>query len=231
LKIEKGKLSMICIPIMARNTSDAVSKMASTSNVCDLMEIRLDVMDVFDLKEIINSASKPIIITYRSRKEGGEGRAPYGERMDYLREAIRLGADFVDVEYTIPLEHRRSLFENRGRTQLILSKHFRNGTPSQETLSNLFIKMAATGTDLVKIVTRARVPQDNLTVLNLIPQAERMGVRIVTFCMGPLGRMSRVASPLLGGAFTFAALERGQESASGQMTVKETKTMLEVLTQ
>lgn len=222
---------MICIPIMARNTSDAVSKMASASNVCDLMEIRLDVMEVFDLKKIIDFASKPVIMTYRSRKEGGEGRAPYGDRMDYLREAVRLGADFVDVEYTIPLEHRRSLFENRGRTKLLLSKHFRNGTPSREILTNLFRRMAATGTDLVKIVTRARVPEDNLTVLNLIPQAQRMGVDIVTFCMGPLGRMSRVVSPLLGGAFTFAALDRGQESAPGQFTVKEMKSMLEVLTQ
>jgi len=222
---------MICIPIMARNTSDAVSKMASASNVCDLMEIRLDVMEMFDLKEIIASASKPIIMTYRSRKEGGEGRAPYGDRMDYLKEAVRLGADFVDVEYSIPLEHRRSLFQNCGRTRLILSKHFRNGTPSRETLTNLFRKMTATGADLVKIVTRARIPQDNLTVLNLIPLAQRTGVDIVTFCMGPIGRMSRVASPLLGGAFTFAALDRGQESASGQLTVKEMKTILKVLTQ
>ncbi len=222
---------MICIPIMARNTSDAVLKMASASNVCDLMEIRLDVMDVFDMKEIMGSAAKPVIMTYRSRKEGGEGRASYGERMDYLREAIRLGADFVDVEYTIPPEHRRPLFENRGRTKLILSKHFRNGTPSRETLLNLFRKMAAAGADLVKIVTLAGAPEDNLNVLNLIPLAERTGVEIVTFCMGPLGRMSRVASPLLGGAFTFAALERGEESASGQLTVKEMKTILEVLTQ
>lgn len=222
---------MICIPIMAQNTADALNKMRAASDVCDLMEIRLDVMDVFDLKEIIGSASKPVIITYRSKKEGGEGCTPYHARMDYLREAIRLGVEFVDVEYAIPLEHRRPLFENRGRTKLILSKHFRNGTPSRETLSDLFRRMAATGAHVVKIVTRAGTPEDNLTVLNLIPQAERTGVQIVTFCMGPLGRISRVAAPLLGGAFTFAALERGQESASGQMTVEEMKMILAVLSQ
>ena len=220
---------MICIPIMARNTAEALLKMASASDFCDLMEIRLDVMEVFDLKEIIASAPKPVIITYRSRKEGGKGDAPYGERMDHLNEAVRLGAEFVDVEYTIPLEHRRSLFENRGNSKLILSKHFRNGTPSRETLSELFGRMAATGAQVVKIVTHARSPEDNLKVLDLIPRAERTGVAIVTFCMGSLGRVSRVASPLLGGAFTFAALERGQESASGQMTVEEMKTVLEVL--
>jgi len=222
-------MGMICIPIMARNTSDALRKMAPTSAFGDLMEVRLDVMDSFDLSEIIGAASKPVIITYRSEEEGGHGCAPYGARVDYLKEAVRLGADFVDVEYAIPPEHRRLLFENRGAAKLILSKHFRNGTPSKEKLEDLFKKMAATGADMVKIVTHAETLTDNLTVLGLIPLAEKMGTGIIAFCMGPLGRISRIACPVLGGAVTFASIEKGQESASGQVPVKEMKMILEAL--
>ncbi len=222
-------MGMICIPIMARNTSDAFQKMALASTFGDLMEVRLDVMESFDLREIIRAASKPVIITYRSQKEGGMGRASYGELLDYLKAAVRLGADYVDVEYAIPLEHRRLLFEERGNSKLILSKHFCNGTPSKEKLEDLFRKMAATGADVVKIVTYAGDLADNLTVLGLIPLAEKMGVEIVALCMGPSGRISRVACPLLGGAFTFASLEKGQESASGQVPAKEMKMMLEAL--
>jgi 3-dehydroquinate dehydratase type I len=186
-------------------------------------------MESFDLSEIIRAASKPVIITYRSEKEGGMGRASYGARVDYLKEAATLGADYVDVEYAIPPEHRRLLFEARVNTKLILSKHFPDGTPLKEKLEDLFRKMAATGADVVKIVTHARTLADNLTVLGLIPQAGKMGVEIVALCMGPLGRISRVACPLLGGAFTFASLERGQESASGQVTAKEMNMILEAL--
>ena len=214
---------------MARDTSDALEKMNVASSQCDLMEVRLDVMEAFDLKKIIATASRPLIFTYRSKKEGGEGSAPYGARVDYLKQAARLGADFVDVEYTMPLEHRRSLFEDHGDTKIILSKHFRNGTPSKETLSNLLRKMAATGAQVVKIVTQAKTFEDNLTVLGLIFQAEKMGVKIVAFCMGPFGRISRAACPFLGGAFTFASLEKGQESASGQITAKEMKLILGAL--
>ena len=224
----KGRM-MICIPIMAKDTTDAIRKIVTASGFCDLMEVRLDVMEAFDLNEIIRAVSKPVIMTYRSKKEGGSGGAPYGVRMDYLKEAARLGADYVDVEYTIPLEHRRLLFEERGHAKLILSKHFRNKTPSREKLTDLFRKMAATGADVVKIVTYARSPTDNLTVLDLIPLAEKMGVEIVAFCMGPLGRISRVACTLLGGAFTFGSLEKGQESASGQVPAKEMKMILEAL--
>jgi 3-dehydroquinate dehydratase type I len=214
---------------MAVNTSDALQKMALAETYGDLTEIRLDVMEDFDLREIIRVASKPVIITYRSKEEGGSGGAPYGERMDYLKEAVKLGADFVDIEYAIPLEHRKLLFEERGHTKLILSKHFHNGTPSKETLEDLFRKMVDTGADVVKIVTHAGSLSDNLSVLGLIPPAVKMGVKIVAFCMGPLGRMSRVACPLLGGVFTFASLKSGQESASGQVPVTEMRMILEAL--
>ncbi len=56
-----------------------------------------------------------------------------------------------------------------------------------------------------------------------------MGVEMIAFCMGARGRISRVACPLLGGMFTFAALDKGQESASGQMTAKQMKIVLEAL--
>ena len=222
-------MGMICISIMARNTSDALRKMTLASKFGNLMEIRLDVMESFDLDEIIRAASKPVIITYRSEEEGGMGRASYGVRVVYLKEAVRLGADYVDVEYAIPSEHRRLLFEKRGTAKLILSKHFRNGTPSKEKLEDLLRRMAATGADMVKIVTHARTRADNLTVLGLILLAEKMGIGMIALCMGPLGRISRVACPLLGGAFTFASLEKGQESASGQVPATEMKMMLEAL--
>ena len=102
-------------------------------------------------------------------------------------------------------------------------------TPSKEKLEDLLRRMAASGADMVKIVTHARTRVDNLTVLGLIPLAKKMGVEIVALCMGSLGRISRVACPLLGGAFTFASLEKSQESASGQMPVKEMKMILEAL--
>jgi 3-dehydroquinate dehydratase len=47
--------------------------------------------------------------------------------------------------------------------------------------------------------------------------------------MGELGRVSRLLSPLFGGYFTFASLERGSETAAGQMTIQEMKSAYELL--
>ena len=199
------------------------------ASLADMIEIRLDVMDSFDLKQIVRAAPKPVIVTYRSKREGGNGSADYGSRVRYLMNAIEAGADFVDVEYRLPLEFRHELFQAQGSSKLIVSAHLLNGTPSRKKLEDLLGKMAATGADILKIITRARATEDNLRVLALIPFAQNLGIEIIAFAMGPLGRISRIASPLMGGYLTFASLERGQESASGQIPAKEMKKIMELL--
>jgi 3-dehydroquinate dehydratase len=52
---------------------------------------------------------------------------------------------------------------------------------------------------------------------------------VVAFCLGPLGRISRLACLLMGGAFTYAALESGAEAAPGQLTLARMSQILELL--
>lgn len=216
---------------MARNNTEALEKMAEVSTLADIIELRLDVMEKFDLKEIIESATNPILVTYRSRREGGEGSADYGTRVRYLLDAMEAGADYVDVEFSIPLEWRRRVFQMKGSCGLVVSCHLLTGTPFREKLERIMENMAATGADIVKIVTWARAWEDNFRVLELIPKAQTMGIGIIAFCMGPLGRISRIACPLMGGYMTFASLEKGQESASGQIPAPDMKKILEMLSQ
>lgn len=70
---------------------------------------------------------------------------------------------------------------------------------------------------------------DNLKVLALIPYAIKRGQAIVTFCMGEKGKMSRIFSPLMGAAWTYASLGRRRASAPGQLTVKEMREIWERL--
>lgn len=222
---------MICIPIMARNNAEALEKMAEASALADMLELRLDVMERFDLKELIESAANPILVTYRSKRDGGKGSADYGIRVHHLLDAMEAGADYVDVEFSTPLEWRQRIFQMKGPCRRVVSSHLLNGTPHREKLERIMENMVATGVDIVKIVTRARAWEDNFRVLELIPRAQAMGVEIIAFCMGPLGRISRIACPLMGGYMTFASLEKGQESASGQIPASDLKQILEMVSQ
>ena len=54
---------------------------------------------------------------------------------------------------------------------------------------------------------------------------------IVAFAMGSLGLPSRILSPLVGGDFTYASIEKGAESAPGQITVADLKKLYQMVRQ
>ena len=190
---------MICIPIMARDTAEAVEKITRANPLADLLELRLDVMDSFRLADMIQEASKPVIVTYRSRKEGGHGFSDDETRARHLLSAIENKADYVDLEYNIRPDLRDQILRNRRGSKIITSVHVLDNTPSKEELDSMFNDLAGTGADIIKIVTRAQQPEDNLRVMDLIPRATEMGLKVIALCMGEEGRISRVASLLFGG--------------------------------
>jgi 3-dehydroquinate dehydratase type I len=85
------------------------------------------------------------------------------------------------------------------------------------------------GAHIVKICTYARAMEDNLQVLGLIPYARKKGRTIIAFCMGEKGRISRVMAPLLGSYLSYASLDKGSESAPGQLTIAEMREILRIL--
>ena len=85
------------------------------------------------------------------------------------------------------------------------------------------------GSSDFKIVSRAATQEDNLKILRLIPYALRNGQEIISFCVGEKGRVSRVMSLFLGAYLGFASLSKGEESASGQLSLAEMITVLSTL--
>jgi 3-dehydroquinate dehydratase type I len=219
----------ICIPIGAANTEEAIAKIIRANERADLLEFRLDLLDPGRLEELLRASVRPVIATCRSEKQGGQGPNDGGRQARVLRRASEAGADLMDLEYDLPVRIRGDLLKAFGSERVILSTHLLGGTPSWSSLKGLLKRMAALGSSLVKIVTLAQTVEDNLRVLRLIPEAGRMGLGIIAFCLGPLGRISRIASPLLGGYLTFASLETGEESAPGQIPVGEMRRVLTLL--
>ena len=219
---------MFCIPIIAKDTQEALEKIARANALADMLELRLDMMDTFDLGEMIQATSKPALVTYRSIREGGKGTADHKTHASYLLAALEEGAEFVDVERSLPEKWRKKLFRAQGKSRIIISTHVSDNTPSKETLEDIFEELIATGADIIKIVTHAKSMMDNLRVLDLIPKAQERGIKIIAFCMGRFGRISRIFSHLMGGYLIFASLEGGEESAAGQIPVEEMKKILDI---
>jgi 3-dehydroquinate dehydratase-1 len=213
----------ICVPIVEAAVKRARSKYLRAARKGLWAEIRLDYLEQPDLKRLFRTHPGPVIATNRPAGQGGRWQGPEEERQRLLEEAIDLGADFLDVELTADAAWRRDLWDRRGQAKIILSWHDFAGTPEAPRLEAVMNEMLAAAADVLKVVTMARQPEDNLRVLSLIPRARAQGREIIAFCMGPLGKWSRVVAPLLGSFLTFAPFTKQGASAPGQLTVNELK--------
>jgi 3-dehydroquinate dehydratase-1 len=227
---------MICIPITARTHAGAMRAIERSAAVADVIELRMDLIHNGRLVALIDHAracDEMVAVLVTHRPEAGSRPFQERQRIDGLKDAVGLGADYVDVELQTDRALRQELIETiaclRRQTALIVSYHDFQRTPPLRTLKSLFHGCMEAGADIVKIVTWARTLQDNLRVLGLIADARREGIGLINFCMGPQGRISRVAAPMLGSCLSYVSLRKGGESASGQLTITEMNKIMDVL--
>jgi 3-dehydroquinate dehydratase type I len=191
----------------------------------DLFEVRIDLIGD-GWQELVKQFKKPWIACNRRVDEGGKWEGDEANRIAKLLEATELGADIIDLELrTTNLEQTIELIKERAKC--LLSFHELERTPSLNSLREIVQKQLEAGADVCKVVTTAQRFEDNLTILQLISEFPK--TRIVSLAMGPLGFASRVLCPLVGGDFTYASIEQGKESASGQITVSELRKLYEMV--
>lgn len=219
----------ICVPIVETSLNQAQKNVYQASKIADLIELRMDYLKTPQVPTFLNDREKPFIITHRRKEEGGKHKRDEKKRFETLEEAILQGVEYVDVEVRSQRSLLHHLISHRRETRIILSYHDFQKTPSIKELKNLFNQMVQWDVDIIKIVTLAQSWEDNLNILSLIPYSRNRDQEILAFCMGSKGKISRILSPLMGGAWTYATLNRGKGSAPGQLTVYEVKEIWERL--
>ncbi len=215
------KKPRICA-VMVNNDPEAVREIEP---FVDLFEARIDLIGD-GWQELVKQFKKPWIACNRRVDEGGRWQGDEASRVEKLLEAVGLGADIVDLELRTT-NLKSAIVPIKKRTKCMLSYHDRDKTPSLDDMKGIVQRQLEAGADICKVVTTAERFEDNLTVLQLISEFPR--TRLVSLAMGPLGFASRVLCPLVGGDFTYASIERGQESASGQITVGELRKLYEMV--
>ncbi|RME79865.1 MAG: type I 3-dehydroquinate dehydratase, partial [Methanobacteriota archaeon] len=174
--------------------------------------------------------SKAARSTCRKAGERGTGTGTDDERLALIRETAKLSPTYIDVELSIGEElHNLGRAIKEGGTKLIISHHDFERTPSYEDLSSIVEKQYAYGADIAKVACMGTSMADNVKVFRLISDNVARGREVIGLVMGRYGKLSRVASPMLGAHLTFASLESGKESAPGQLSIDEMRRAYELL--
>ncbi|NQT08936.1 type I 3-dehydroquinate dehydratase [Candidatus Bathyarchaeota archaeon] len=219
----------ICVVITAPDSERAVKAVQRVlPHEPDLIEIRLDYMeDVGEMTGIREATDLPLIATNRIREQRGLWEGPETKRIEALVSACEEGYEYVDVELTTGSIERIGDEVKALGAKLVVSHHDFDATPGIGELEGIMQRELDAGADICKIVGTARDHGDELTYLRFI--LENPDVNLVSFGMGEAGLMSRIFSPLFGGAYTYASSGAGDESIPGQLEISELRSIYKIL--
>lgn len=209
---------MICVSI-ADCTYENTLKLAEKS---DMIELRLDSLN-FDREELceIIKKSKSSIATMRP------GDYPDSHRVDQLKYAIDCGVQYVDVEIDSSDSFKNEIISyiKNKKTGLIISYHNYEKTPVRRELDEVIRWSEESNADICKIACQVNSEKDSAVLLSLY----ELDKKIISIGMGEKGRITRVASILLGAPFTFAAISDDKLTAPGQLAEEKIKYIMELI--
>jgi 3-dehydroquinate dehydratase type I len=220
----------ICISILPKNNLEVLNLIEKAEKAkADFIEVRLDCLETSrKLSDFSASTKTPLIATNKLQSEKGFFVGTESERQQTLLNAAKSGFEYVDVDLSSP-KHIETISQLRQLgTKTIVSYHKFDGALSVSAMENILDKEIATGASICKIVTTAKQVEDTLPALSFVSFASSKA-KLVCFCMGEHGKISRLLSPVFGAFFTFASLETGNETASGQMNINEMRTAYNLL--
>jgi 3-dehydroquinate dehydratase / shikimate dehydrogenase len=218
------RVPKVCVAIQGGSPAQMMEHAESALKDSRFMEFRLDSLPrpasaMTYLKQFLSeNRDVTAIATCRRKNHGGGFDGPLATELEILGKAAQAGCQIVDLEVESAEECKPAQL-TKLRTigaALLISYHDFARTRSLEQAAD---RIEAFKPDFVKVVSTARTLADNLAVLRLI-ENRSLNSNVVGIAMGEEGIVSRVLGPREGGAFTFASLSNGSETAPGQATAE-----------
>ena len=218
----------LIVSLPGRTVAELAAQCAqSAQDGADLAEVRVDRLDAEEMRPLDRWArapgALPLIATYRSRAEGGEGLNAGEERRSIVDRLHDLPFRFVDLEVAADRETIRERDPRRGR---ILSVHLEPGASLARFEEAIRTEPPLDG--FVKVVLSSSVER---LYREVRPALERLeGDRRIVLTTGPSGPILRIRPSPTAAAAVYVARALGPaESATGTAeSVEATQPPLDV---
>lgn len=239
--IGEGRPKVI-LPIVEQTEEAILEKAAQFSTwKADCVEWRVDLFaDAQDLSAVARCAAKLrvalknklLLITFRTKAEGGHTALSYEEYRHYFHTVLDTDcADLIDLEFFTAGADLPGLIEDAhtAGAAVVCSSHDFQKTPPKAELVDRMVRMQQAGADLPKLAVMPRSRTDVLTLLAATAEMAdcHSDTPVITMSMGALGAVSRLAGEAFGSAMTFA--NPGTASAPGQIPLDVVNAALECL--
>jgi 3-dehydroquinate dehydratase/shikimate dehydrogenase len=225
------RLPRVCVAVTATDPAELIAKAEALVRDNPFLEFRLDYiakpgLAIPKIKQFFDTHPGTMVIaTCRRTASGGKFRGSIASQLDILSKASAAGCQLLDIELQTAQKCKPAQLQKlRTRSALILSFHdFRGTKKLDETLE----KMRAFPADFYKVVSTAGTLSDNVTMIQFLGR-ESDKQSLVGVCMGEQGIISRVLGVRAGSVFTFASAIAGEETAPGQATAQELRSVYRI---
>lgn len=233
----------ICAPIVEKSQDD-ILEMGETlmaKKSVDIIEWRIDFFEeCFNTDKLLETAGllrtvvskKPILVTFRTKNEGGEReieQSNYIAMLEILSESGYIDMLDTEVYFMDKVDTEKLIRKLKEKTVVVGSYHDFAKTPSYDEIYERLRYMKEVGADIPKLACMPEKKADVFTLMSATDDfvAENGNMSVITMSMGEAGKVSRIAGKSFGSAVTFGCL--GKASAPGQINVDDLKFILNLI--
>ncbi|MBY9005570.1 MAG: type I 3-dehydroquinate dehydratase [Candidatus Lokiarchaeota archaeon] len=215
----------------------------------ELIELRFDYID--NTKEITQKLADDLIslihpkaqaiFTFRDYNEGGQIKIDNDLRLEILKLLINAKPDYLDIEMASSNKILDEVIDlsTQKKVSLIFSYHNFKKTPNLEKSldiinrfkdkiqNKLSFDLDIVKKNIIKLIFKANSFEDNLVSLHLSKKFSEEEQKIISFCMGESGMLSRFFCVNLGSFLTFASIEG--KTAPGQIHIEKIRQLHSLL--
>ncbi|HPC84195.1 MAG TPA: type I 3-dehydroquinate dehydratase [Thermoanaerobaculaceae bacterium] len=206
------------VPPSGADSAALTAELARPPAGATAVELRADLLPPgVDLGPLVAASPLPVVLTLRSRSEGGRGPDEPEPRRLFFERAVGLPVLAFDLEAARDLDLVDRLLS---RDRVILSVHPPEVPARLEAQA---LSLLGRGTMLVKLAPAVEDLGGVLEVLRVARALGRgpAGGRAVVLATGEAGRAVRLLGPRLAARVAYAAWEPGRAAAPGQYTAEE----------
>lgn len=202
---------MICVSVTPTSRTLAPADVLNASRKCDLVEICLDhFIKTPEVADLLKISDKPVLISCRREKDGGNWKGSEEDRMQLLRNTIIAGPEYVELDLDIAEKIPRF-----GNTKRVVSHTSLSTVPDK--MDEIFEKCWKAKADVVKVTW----PTDDLDAAwpLLAAVTQKRELPVVGQGIGRSGLTFSLLGRRYGSPWIYAALEKGMEAYESQPTI------------
>lgn len=203
---------MICISVTPESRQLAKVDILNAARQSDLVEVCLDrLIKEPDVKDLLDGAKKPILISCRRQAEGGQYEGTDEDRLLLLRQAILAGPAYVELDVETAQKIPRF-----GKTQRVIA-YTSLDRPLSGNIDEFFDEAVAAKADIIKFTWPTQTLEAAWPLLAAVSQ--KRAIPVVGLGLGRCGITFSLLGRKYGSPWIYAALEKGMEAFPGQPTV------------